>query len=70
MESKEACLILRNSGGEIIIKLLLLFYHQLIAKQMPCVTFAFPTVLAMKSVYEKYPFYSTKAKRTGALEPN
>ena len=37
---------------------------------MPCGTFAFPTVLAMKSVYEKYPFYSTKAKRTGALEPN
>ena len=57
------CLILRNSSGEIIIKLLFLFYHQLIAKQMPCGTFAFPTVLAMKSVYEKYPFYSYKGQK-------
>lgn len=62
MVSIEACLVLGNSYWRSDNKAVASFYHQLIAKQMPCGTFAFPTVLAMKSVYERCPFYSYKGQ--------
>lgn len=62
MESKAAYLVLGNNHLINNNKAAVSFYHQLIAKQMPCGTFAFPTVLAMKSVYERDPFYRYKGQ--------
>lgn len=48
--------------GTITMKLVPLFYQQLIANQMPGGTFALPTVLEAKSVYEGCPTYSYKGR--------
>lgn len=62
MVSKEAYLLIENNYWRNNNKADASFYHQLIAKQMPCGAFAFHTALAMKSLYERDFFYSYKGQ--------
>lgn len=69
MVNKEACLISGNSYWRNNNKTVVSFYHQLIAKQMPCGTHLhFLLYWQWKVLTKHISFIVTKAKRTGALE--